>query len=313
MKAASSVKKELGRGVMIRKRKIDEQEQATDSNGDPWLRMRHRLDEMIRAANLGTPAEEMLLVRVREQLERMIQLEKAGAVNRQKAGKSMKADAFQDAAVSAIQQEKADPGDIEKAAKEVKAHAAFLSGENAGAAEWPKPTQFKRENLVKQSGQGLPRTAGPAGRPQRAPGPQRLTSEVPGVAWNKRDQKWRVEIRPRHRKKRIWGGYFTEKAAAQAKALELQEQHGLLRQVKPVSTLAELPVFSPKVPCPNVKWSQVEQQWHAVKLLVQLGISAPGPRITPRRSWSAASKGPSPGGRSKRKRKRRLRSSRGGL
>ena len=91
-------------------------------------------------------------------------------------------------------------------------------------------------------------------------------SEVPGVKWMKRKQKWEVLIRPSGGKG-IYGGVFTEKAAAEAKALELVEKAGLQRQVKPVATLANryagLPVFHPKVPYPRVNWSQPEQQWHA--------------------------------------------------
>ena len=90
-----------------------------------------------------------------------------------------------------------------------------------------------------------------------------FTSEVPGVKWNKRAQKWKVEFPRKGGGKNIFGGYFTEKAAAETKALELQEKAGLQRQVKPVATLSELPVFQPKVPYPRVNWSQAEQQWHA--------------------------------------------------
>eukprot|EP00438_Fugacium_kawagutii_P016116 Skav235805 [mRNA] locus=scaffold1267:251926:252888:- [translate_table: standard] len=90
-----------------------------------------------------------------------------------------------------------------------------------------------------------------------------FTSEVPGVVWNKRDQKWQVQISLKGGKKSVQGGYFTEKAAAEAKALELREAHGLERQVTAVSTLAELPVFRPKVPYPGVTWEQRSQQWHA--------------------------------------------------
>ena len=93
-----------------------------------------------------------------------------------------------------------------------------------------------------------------------------FTSEVPGVKWKQELKKWRVEI-PKGDKKKIHGGYFTEKAAAEAKALELREKAGLQRQVKPVATLANrhagLPVFHPKVPYPGVLWRQAEQQWHA--------------------------------------------------
>ena len=57
------------------------------------------------------------------------------------------------------------------------------------------------------------------------------------------------------------------KAAAESKALELREKHGLQLQVKPVPSLANryagLPVFHPKVPYPGVKWNVREQKWHA--------------------------------------------------
>ena len=99
-----------------------------------------------------------------------------------------------------------------------------------------------------------------------------FTSDVPGVRWSKQSKKWRVEItlkqnNPKEPQKLIQGGYFTEKAAAEAEALRLRGLHGLQRQVKAVSTLATryagLPVFHPKVPYSGVKWEQGEQQWHA--------------------------------------------------
>ena len=90
-----------------------------------------------------------------------------------------------------------------------------------------------------------------------------FTSDVPGVKWDQNRQKWKVEINLKSDQKKIYGGYFTEKAAAEAKALELWEKAGLQRQVKPVAMLSELLVFHPKVPYPGVNWSQAEQQWHA--------------------------------------------------
>ena len=99
-----------------------------------------------------------------------------------------------------------------------------------------------------------------------------FSSDVPGVAWSKQKKKWRVQItlkksNPKEPKKLIQGGYFTEKAAAEAEALRLRELHGLQREVKAVNTLetryAGLPVFHPKVPYRGVKWSQAEQQWDA--------------------------------------------------
>eukprot|EP00435_Cladocopium_sp_Y103_P050024 s493_g15.t1 len=90
-----------------------------------------------------------------------------------------------------------------------------------------------------------------------------FTSEVPGVKWVKTEQKWQVAITSKAGKKRISGGRFTEKAAAEAKALRLQEKDGLQRRVKPVAALSELPMFHPKVPYRGVSWEQRSQQWYS--------------------------------------------------
>ena len=95
-----------------------------------------------------------------------------------------------------------------------------------------------------------------------------FTSDVPGVLWSKESKKWRVRIslkqsNPKEPQKKISGGWFTEKAAAEAEALRLRERRGLQREVKAVSTLSALPVFEPKVPYGGVRWEQGEQQWHA--------------------------------------------------
>ena len=95
-----------------------------------------------------------------------------------------------------------------------------------------------------------------------------FTSDVPGVRWLQQREKWEVRIslkksNPKEPQKKISGGYFTEKAAAEAEALRLQELHGLERQVTAVSTLSALPVFEPKVPYSRVNWNRAEQQWHA--------------------------------------------------
>ena len=73
------------------------------------------------------------------------------------------------------------------------------------------------------------------------------TSEVPGVRWDKRRQNWRVDISRRGSQQKISGGRFTEKAAAEAKALDL---------------LIVVPASVPPQG-PGVNWSQGEQQWHA--------------------------------------------------
>ena len=102
-----------------------------------------------------------------------------------------------------------------------------------------------------------------------------FTSDVPGVAVEQaeaRSGEWRITLKQKQSKgatrKQIQGGYFMEKAAAEAEAWRLQELHGLQREVKAVSTLVTrhsgLPVFRPKVPYAGVTWEPGRsQQWHA--------------------------------------------------
>ena len=89
----------------------------------------------------------------------------------------------------------------------------------------------------------------------REPNPD-FSREVHGVSWSKSAKNWLVQV-ALNKRNRIYGGYFTEKATAEAKALELRERHGLQLQVKPVPAPANryvgLPVFHPKVPYPKVK------------------------------------------------------------
>ena len=105
----------------------------------------------------------------------------------------------------------------------------------------------------------------------KAKDPQ-FTSDVVGVRWDKATKKWRVEFKLYKKKggegrETINGGLFTEKAAAEAKALELAEAHALQRSVRAVGSFEErydgLPHFEPKVPYPGVKWELAEQQWRA--------------------------------------------------
>eukprot|EP00438_Fugacium_kawagutii_P016493 Skav221149 [mRNA] locus=scaffold2925:136225:137364:+ [translate_table: standard] len=317
MEVASSAKKEIEVGVKIKKERMHEQK-ATDSNGDPWLQVRHRLEEMIAGANLQTPVkEEVFLAEVTQQVKKQIQ----DTADKQKAAKAVKAVQFNVLSGTWTQ--------LDRHAAQMKDVVVGSAGEPAApVAEAQKPFWFRRDNLVKQSGvphvfwdksmvawhvqfprlDSKGKRIGKMGRvfavkkflvPGRSeaeadaaalqaakafrtelvqqgvlsesrPRDPDFTSEVPGVAWKKQEQKWRVEISLKGGKKRIQGGCFTEKAAAEAKALELREQHGLQRQVKPVRTLAEhladlaeLPVFSPKVSYPGVTWDQKWQKWHA--------------------------------------------------
>eukprot|EP00438_Fugacium_kawagutii_P023751 Skav215445 [mRNA] locus=scaffold2193:44342:48071:- [translate_table: standard] len=221
-------------GGMTQKRKAVEQE-ATGSDGNPWLQVRRRLEEMIERARIKTPGKENeFLATVKQQVEKQM---------------------------------------------------LALTGERAVPPERPKPTRFRMHSLAKQSGvphvhwnkatvawqvsfRRLDSKGTEMGYTTRVfavknflvPG---CTDEVPGVGWYKQSQKWRVVIDLKGSRKKIHGGSFTVKGDAEAKAVKLREPHGLQHKVTPVSTLAELPIFRPKVPYPGVAWRQGGQQWHA--------------------------------------------------
>ena len=99
------------------------------------------------------------------------------------------------------------------------------------------------------------------GRIQEKVRDESRTSDVPGVEFEKGRKKWRVRVRKGG--KRIEGGHFTEKSAAEARATELRELHGLQRTVKRCAAWAELPVFQPKVAFPGVGWHAPSQCWQA--------------------------------------------------
>ena len=135
---------------------------------------------------------------------------------------------------------------IEQGFTEDEADAAALEAAKAFRAE------LVRQGLLKEP---------------KAKDPQ-FTSDVVGVTWNKALKKWRVELSLKKRKgkeakKKFHGGYFAEKAAAEAKALELAAVHGLRSSVMPVGRFEELREVQPKVPYPGVKWRTAEQLWCA--------------------------------------------------
>ena len=93
-----------------------------------------------------------------------------------------------------------------------------------------------------------------------------FTSDVVGVSWYKAAQKWWVNLASKTKgggAKKIYGGMFAEKAAAEAKALELAEAHGLQRSVRPVVRHEVHREVRPKVPQKGVKWERQSQRWHA--------------------------------------------------
>eukprot|EP00435_Cladocopium_sp_Y103_P037450 s832_g9.t3 len=71
----------------------------------------------------------------------------------------------------------------------------------------------------------------------------RFINEVPGVKWNKNQQKWVVDTR--RRPKRIFGGSFTEKAKAETKALQL------------INGITSEPPREVR----GVRWSKHHQKW----------------------------------------------------
>ena len=125
-----------------------------------------------------------------------------------------------------------------------------LTEAEADAAALEAAKAFRAE-LVKQGVLKEPKPVDP-----------NFTSEVPGVCWAKARKKWQVLLNPKG-KKRIHGGRFTDKAAAESKALELAKLHGLERKVTAVGRFSELPIFGAKVPYPGVTWERRSQKWHA--------------------------------------------------
>ena len=129
-----------------------------------------------------------------------------------------------------------------------------LTEDEADAAALEAAKAF-RADLVRQGLVKEPKSKDP-----------QFTSDVAGVYWHKGGKKWSVNLTREKGKegaKQFYGGCFTEKAAAEAKALELAEAHGLQRSVRPVGRFEELRKVQPKVPYPAVNWRIEEQQWHA--------------------------------------------------
>ena len=89
-----------------------------------------------------------------------------------------------------------------------------------------------------------------------------LTSDVPGVHYQPGSKKWQVRI-SRPNGKKLEGGYFAQKASAEARALELRELHGLQRTVRRCARHAELAAVQPKVPYLGVAWHLRSQSWQA--------------------------------------------------
>ncbi|CAJ1409454.1 unnamed protein product [Effrenium voratum] len=89
-----------------------------------------------------------------------------------------------------------------------------------------------------------------------------LTSDVPGVHYQPGSKKWQVRI-SRPNGKKLEGGYFAQKASAEARALELRELHGLQRTVRRCARRAELAAVQPKVPYLGVAWHLRSQSWQA--------------------------------------------------
>ena len=113
----------------------------------------------------------------------------------------------------------------------------------------------------------------------KAKDPQ-FTSDVVGVSWDELRKKWKVQRALKTKGNlpdptkidcvHFWGGYFAEKAVAEAKALELAEAHGLQRSVRHVGRFEELRKVRPKVPYPGVKWEKRSQKWCA-QMQVEVG------------------------------------------
>ena len=97
---------------------------------------------------------------------------------------------------------------------------------NAGRRSSSRGRQGLRAELVEKGILSAPKPPDP-----------NFISEVLGVARDKTSGKCRVRVGPKGGKKVIQGGCFTEKAGAEAKALQLREKDGQ-RQLNPVATMS---------------------------------------------------------------------------
>ena len=91
-------------------------------------------------------------------------------------------------------------------------------------------------------------------------------STVRGVFFNKRSQKWEVELSHPITKKRVRRGSFAAQEEAEATARELAKEVGIKEvegNVVRVKRLCELKHFEPLGPEVGVKWRFGEQCWHA--------------------------------------------------
>ena len=79
-----------------------------------------------------------------------------------------------------------------------------------------------------------------------------FTSEVPGVRWKKSAAKVAGTDRPKGWQEDDSRRLLHREGGGRGQGLGARRRrHGLQRQVKPVATLSELPVFHPKVPLPR--------------------------------------------------------------
>ncbi|CAK8989811.1 unnamed protein product [Durusdinium trenchii] len=88
-------------------------------------------------------------------------------------------------------------------------------------------------------------------------------SEVPGVKWNKRSQRWEVLVKV-PRKKRIYAGQFKTREEAEAKARTVWQQHELqpLGYKEYVESKKPQPPWTPTEACSGVRWCSSKANWH---------------------------------------------------
>ena len=89
--------------------------------------------------------------------------------------------------------------------------------------------------------------------------PGQTSGKVKGVYWETWHQKWRVQI---YRGPNVlYGGLFTSKEAAEAKALELAAASPPLERDR--QELGVLVDVKPRVPHPGIVWHETSQRWYA--------------------------------------------------
>ena len=180
--------------------------------GKAWLRIKHVVDELLRAeipsnplARVATKSQAKAARRVNARLERQSGIQNITWVARQDGWECRRS---------------YGKGSIRRQKSRVFPIAKFRGqglAEEAAVEAALQEAKAYREELVRQG-------------KLRPPTPKPPSSTVKGVVFDKTNQKWRVQIYHPADKKFVHGGYFVDKAEAEGKGRGMARQLGVLSE-----------------------------------------------------------------------------------